>query len=149
MKLMKFINELFFFRIIWRFQNKTVSLPTKLGLLQMTTIEINNTGIKVDVSVFLFKEDDVYHAYCPELDLVGYDYTEEGAKKSFEFVLRDYLDYTVENGTLEQDLLNHGWRKSKSGKVSEPTPSSMLRRSQLKQVLGKREFSKYSIPVTL
>ena len=37
------------------------------------------------------------------------DYTEEGAKKSFEFVLKDYLDYTVENGTLEQDLMNHGW----------------------------------------
>ena len=92
----------------------------------MNTIEINNTGIKIDVSVFLFKEeidvsvflfkeDDVFHAYCPELDLVGYDYTEEGAKKSFEWVLKDYLEYTVENGTLEQDLLSHGWRKSKSG----------------------------------
>ena len=75
--------------------------------------------------------------------------TEEGAKKSFEYVLKDYLDYTVENGTLEQDLLNHGWRKSKSGKVSEPTPTSLLRRSQLRKVLGKREFSKYSIPVLL
>jgi len=115
----------------------------------MNTIEINNTGIKIDISVFLFKEDDVFHAYCPELDLVGYDYTEEGAKKSFEWVLKDYLEYTVENGTLEQDLLSHGWRKSKSGKVSEPTPTSLLRRSQLKKVLGKREFSKYSIPVLL
>ena len=115
----------------------------------MKTIEINNTGISVDVSVFLFKEDDVFHAYCPELDLVGYDYTEEGAKKSFEYVIKDYLDYTVENGTLEKDLLNHGWRKSKSGKVSEPTPTSLLRRSQLGKVLGKREFSKYSIPVLL
>lgn len=115
----------------------------------MKTIEINNTGIKVDVSVFLFKEDEVFHAYCPELDLVGYDYTEEGAKKSFEWVLKDYLEYTVENGTLEQDLINHGWRKYKSGKVAEPTASLLLRRSQLKRVLGKREFSKYSIPVLL
>ena len=115
----------------------------------MNTIEVNNTRIKIDVSVFLFKEDDVFHAYCPELDLVGYDYTEEGAKKSFEFVLKDYLDYVVENGTLEQDLLSHGWRKTKAGKVSEPTASSLLRRSQLKKVLGKREFSKYSIPVLL
>lgn len=88
----------------------------------MKTIEINNTGIKVDVSVFLFKEDEVFHAYCPELDLVGYDYTEEGAKKSFEWVLKDYLEYTVENGTLEQDLINHGWRKYKSGKVAEQNP---------------------------
>ena len=115
----------------------------------MKRIEINNTGIKVDVSVFLFKEDDVFHAYCPELDLVGYDYTEEGVKKSFEWVLKDYLDYTIENGTLEQDLLSHGWRKYKSGKVAEPTASLLLRRSQLKKVLGKREFSKYSIPVLL
>jgi len=84
----------------------------KKGTKKMNTIEINNKGIKVDVSVFLFKEDDVFHAYCPELDLVGYDYTEDGAKKSFEWVLKDYLNYTVENGTLEQDLLNHGWRKT-------------------------------------
>ncbi len=115
----------------------------------MNTIEINNTGIKLNVSVFLFKEDDVFHAYCPELDLVGYDYTEDGAKKSFEFVLKDYLEYTVENGTLEEDLMNHGWRKSKTGKVTEPSASSLLRRSQLKKVLGKREFSKYSVPVQL
>ena len=121
----------------------------RIRIAIMNTIEINNTGIKVDISVFLFKEDDVYHAYCPELDLVGYDYSEEGAKKSFEYVLKDYLDYTIENGTLERDLLEHGWRKSKTGKVSEPTASSLLRRSQLKKVLGKREFSKYSVPVLL
>ena len=58
--------------------------------MDTNTIEINNKGIKVDVSVFLFKEDDVFHAYCPELDLVGYDYTEDGARKSFEWVLKDY-----------------------------------------------------------
>ena len=124
-------------------------LCSEIARLTMNTIEINPSGIKVDISVFLFKEDDVFHAYCPELDLDGYDYTEEGARKSFEFVLKDYLDYTVENGTLEQDLLNHGWRKSKTGKVSEPTASSLLRKSQLKKVLRKREFSKYSVPVLL
>jgi hypothetical protein len=38
-----------------------------------------------------------------ELDLVGYDYTEEGAKKSFEWVLKDYLEYTVENSQRTED----------------------------------------------
>ena len=28
----------------------------------MYTVEINNKGIKIDVSVILFKEDDVFHA---------------------------------------------------------------------------------------
>ena len=86
----------------------------------MKSIEINNTGITIDISVFLFKEDDVYLTYCPELDLIGYDYTEEGAKKSFEWMLKDYFEYTIENGTLEQDLLNHVWRKTKVGKVAGP-----------------------------
>ena len=70
----------------------------------MNTIEINNTGIKVDVSVFLFKEDDVFHAYCPELDLAGYDYTEDGAKKSFEFVL-PVLHYLLQHGCLKNNWI--------------------------------------------
>ncbi len=115
----------------------------------MRTIEINNSGVKTNLSVFLFKEEDVYYAYCPELDFVGYDYTAEGAKKSFEIVLKDYLDYAVENGTLDQDLTEHGWRKSKAGKVSEPTPYVLLKVSKLKNVLEKKEFQKYSILMAL
>ncbi|MCR5455944.1 MAG: hypothetical protein K6F33_13225 [Bacteroidales bacterium] len=48
----------------------------------MKRIEINNSGIWVEFSLLMFKEDNVYHAYCPELDLVGYDYSEEDAKVS-------------------------------------------------------------------
>ena len=115
----------------------------------MNKITINNSGVMVELSVFMFKENEVYHAYCPELDLVGYDYSEEAAKKSFEWMLKDYLDYTVKNGTLEQDLLVHGWRKTKTGKVSEPTTATLLKKRQLKDVLVKKEFQKYSVPVTL
>lgn len=115
----------------------------------MRTIEINNNNIKANLSVFLFKDGEVYHAYCPELDLVGYDYSEEGAKKSFEIVLKDYFDYALKNGTLDKDLLEHGWKKSKSGEISEPTYSVLLRTSQLKDILSRSEFSKYSIPVAL
>ena len=96
------------------FENrKTLIIFALLKKDFMKRIEINNTGIMAELSLFMFKEGDVFHAYCPELDLVGYDYTEEDAKKSFEYVLKDYLDYTIQNGTLEQDLINHGWKKSK------------------------------------
>ena len=115
----------------------------------MNTIQVNKKDVKVDISVFLFKDDGVYHAYCPELDLVGYDYSKEGAKKSFEYVLKDYLDYTIKNGTLEEDLLKHGWRKTKKGSVSEPTTSTLIRGSKLKNVLGMKEFQKYSVPITI
>ena len=90
----------------------------------MNKIEIHNDGIEVQLSVFVFKDNDIYHAYCPELDLVGYDYTDEGAKKSFEYVLDDYLDYTLKHGTLEEDLLKHGWKNRRLAKLrGQPHPS--------------------------
>ena len=115
----------------------------------MRKIELTSTGINMNISVFLFKEDNIFHAYCPELDLLGCDDTEDGARQSFDCVLKEYIDYTVSHGTLEKDLIAHGWRKMKNGHVSGPTPATLLRRTILKEVMNKSEFSKYSIPVTL
>lgn len=118
----------------------------------MNTIVISNKGVKVNLSVFVYKDmdypkGDMYIAYCPELDLSGYDTTSRGARKSFQYVLKDYLDFTIENGTLEADLIEHGWRKHKNGRIVEPTYNVMLRRSQLKSVLSQHKFNKYSVPV--
>ncbi|MBR1688477.1 MAG: hypothetical protein IJ710_08110 [Prevotella sp.] len=82
----------------------------------MGVIKKSGNHINLELSVFVYKDNDypngdMYIAYCPELDLAGYDTTNKKARKSFEFVLKDYLDYTTENGTLESDLLKHGWRK--------------------------------------
>ena len=118
----------------------------------MSTIKRSGNNVSVEVSVFVYKDTDypngdMYIAYCPELDLVGYDTTNRKARKSFEFVLKDYLDYTIENGTLEEDLIEHGWRKFKNGKIVEPTYNEMLKRSQLESVLRQSKVTKYSYPV--
>lgn len=118
----------------------------------MSAIKRSGNNISVEVSLFVYKDldypnGDMYIAYCPELDLAGYDTTNKKARKSFELVLKDYLDYTTKNGTLESDLLKHGWRKFKNGKIVEPTYSEMLKRSQLKSVLSQKKLNKYSVPV--
>lgn len=120
----------------------------------MATIKKGKDGISVRVSVFVYKDTDypdgdMFIAYCPELDLTGYDTTCAKAKKSFECVLKNYLAYTTENGTLEADLKSHGWRKYKSGKIVEPSYNRMLRHTQLKSVLSQQKFNKYSIPFTV
>ena len=120
----------------------------------MGTIKKSKGNLSLELSVFVFKDadypnGDMFIAYCPELDLSGYDETEAKARKSFEFVLKDYLEYTTENGTLEQDLLSRGWRKYKNGRIVEPTYSAMLRKSQLKNVLSQDSFRKYSVPLTV
>ena len=118
----------------------------------MSTIKRSGNNISVEVSVFVYKDlnypkGDMYIAYCPELDLAGYDTTNKKARDSFMFVLKDYLNYTTTKGTLESDLLKHGWKKLKSGKITEPTYAEMLKRSQLESVLSQKRVSKYSVPV--
>ena len=118
----------------------------------MGTIKKTGNVLSVEVSVFVYKDldypnGDMYIAYCPELDLVGYDTTNRKARKSFEFVLKDYLAYTTKEGTLEQDLIEHGWRKYKNGRLVEPSYSNMLKNTQLKSVLSLNRVTKYSIPV--
>ncbi len=75
----------------------------------MNAIVIDGNTIKISVSVFLFKEGETYIAYCPSLDLSGYDTTEEKAKSDFEYMLKDWLKTQSDNKSLEQDLKIHGW----------------------------------------
>lgn len=118
----------------------------------MGSIKKSGNSISVEVSVFVYKDTDypngdMFIAYCPELDLAGYDTTNRKARKSFQYVLQDYLDETIKNGTLEDDLIEHGWKKLKNGKIAEPSFSEMLKRSQLKSVLNQSTYNKYSVPV--
>ena len=62
-----------------------------------------------NLGVYIFKEGDVYISYCPALDISGYGKDEEEANNSFGEVMRQHVMYCVENGTLAEDLHNHGW----------------------------------------
>ena len=75
----------------------------------MNSITFNKTDIEVSVSVYVFKEKDIYIAYCPSLDLSGYNITEESARKDFEYMLDEYMRHQIQNNTLQQDLVRHGW----------------------------------------
>ena len=41
----------------------------------------------------------------------------ENAKKDFEWIMEDYLDDMVKQGTLEQDLAEHGWKAAKKSSI--------------------------------
>ena len=67
--------------------------------------------LEVSVSVYVFKENDVYVAYCPSLDLSGYDRTEEDARRDFEFHLQEYVKFQVQHDTLHKDLTWKSWSR--------------------------------------
>ena len=105
--------------------------------VKKNSIVFRDQDVDITVSLFVFKEGDTFIAYCPSLDLSGYDYTADGACSDFEYMLTDYLNHQLENGTLRADLVSHGWICDEA-KGREPELSDMLAsNSQLKRLVAQ------------
>ena len=118
----------------------------------MEALKINSDKIKGQISVFVYEDTSYPHkglwiAYCPELDLAGYDYGKEAAQESLKYVLTDYFDYALANKTLEKDLIAHGWKKQHDSKLVAPSIIDMTKKGKLDKVLSAQSFSKSSIPI--
>ena len=74
-------------------------------------IKTKGNLIEVCLDVMFKKEGKSVVSYAPALELSGCGKDIEEAKRSFDIVLREYIKYTRENGTLEADLIRHNWRK--------------------------------------
>lgn len=79
-----------------------------------STIEIKKDEIKVRILLFHFiDEQGISFVYSPHLDITGYGHSLGEAKKSFEIVFDDFLDYTTKKGTLGRLLQKLGWKHAK------------------------------------
>ena len=114
------------------------------GIVKKNNIVFNNDGVDVTVSLFVFKEGETYIAYCPSLDLSGYDLTEESARADFDYMLSDYLSDQSRNGTLRADLASHGWKVGKV-KGNEPDLSDMLGMNEQLRKLVTLSFKKTNV----
>lgn len=73
--------------------------------------------VKVKLLLFHFKdENNIHFIYSPHLDLTGYGNNVEEAKKSFEIVLEDFVDYTLKKKTMGRVLSGLGWKLKGSAK---------------------------------
>lgn len=70
----------------------------------------DHKSFNVDVQVALFKEDDIWVAYCPALEVSSYGDDEEEARSAFEEAMQIFLAETERKGTLEKYLLKLGWQ---------------------------------------
>ena len=108
---------------------------------------MKNTAItSLQVGIITFKDENVYHVYCPSLNLIGCGYTEKEADESFNIVFDEYIKYTTENNTLIEDLKSCGWKINGSKKLSPPKISeSMTLDSDFVNIVNNYDFVKRSI----
>ncbi len=67
--------------------------------------------MNISVRIEIFKEDDVYVALSPELNLSSFGDTIEEAKKSFKEAVEAFIEECQEMGTLEEVLEESGFSK--------------------------------------
>lgn len=100
----------------------------------------------------VFEEEKIIIAYCPSFDLNGYGNTEAEAIESIKFVVKEYVDYGLNKGTLLEDLKLHGWKiKSKRSKnYIAPDWESLLRDNEdFSEIINHKDFKKIHIPVEI
>ncbi|MEX6691197.1 hypothetical protein QTN47_27050 [Danxiaibacter flavus] len=65
--------------------------------------------LELALSLLVLKQEDLYVAYCPSLELSSYGSTIDEARTGFDEVIDAYLEYCKKNQSLKEDLKRHGW----------------------------------------
>ena len=101
---------------------------------------------KAMVVLFSFQDADNYIVYSPQLDISGYGKTQKEALSSFDYCLAGFLDFSVKNETLFDELTCLGWKLKKGTnnnlkQIKAPSWSDIIKKNQSLKVL----LSEYNI----
>ena len=115
----------------------------------MCKITLKDNNINASISVYLFKDGRYISAYSPSLNLCAAGNTADEAQAEFHEVLKEYLEFCIEKGTLEADLITHGW-KVKHNRYTPPTLNDMIgNNAQFRNILTSvKSYTKQECPVT-
>jgi hypothetical protein len=101
--------------------------------------------VKCKLPIIIFEEGNCHIFYCPALDLSGYGNTESEASNSFNKVLSEYFRYTMNKGTLSEDLRRHGWtlRTSLKKRATPPSLGKLLETNEdFSRIFNNHDFRK-------
>ena len=105
--------------------------------------------ISASMELYSFVEDGVRIVYCPSLDLSAAGNTLTEAQREFEQIFKMHIEDCIENGTLRDDLLAHGW-KQKQSVLNAPKATSVLSRNpMLRDIVNNRNYRKDTRSIVL
>ena len=91
---------------------------------------------KAMVVLFSFQDADNYIVYSPQLDISGYGKTQKEALSSFDYCLAGFLDFSVKNETLFDELTCLGWKLKKGTnnnlkQIKAPSWSDIIKKKSI------------------
>lgn len=99
--------------------------------------------IEVNTPLVSFKQGEIDVIYSPTLELYGYGKNIREAKKSFEVVLTEFINYGMNKGTFFKELERMGWKVlKKKRKFEAPSFSEMLTKNEkLSEIVNNTPFN--------
>ena len=85
------------------------------------------------IEFLFFQEDGTYIAYCPALDISSPGESFNETVGNFYEMFQLHIECCIENNTLHDDLLAHGWVLEKED-VLPPQFSSLVSKKEVKTV---------------
>jgi predicted RNase H-like HicB family nuclease len=76
--------------------------------------------IPIEFGMIVFKENETYVAYCPELDISSCGNTLEHAKEMLKTAVKLFIEEAEKIGTLKDILEEANYKKDESGKWVPP-----------------------------
>ena len=77
--------------------------------------------IPIEYDIIIFKEDETYVAYCPELDVSNCGDSVEQAREMLKTAVRLFLEEAEKMGSLDDILEESRYKKDASGRWISPT----------------------------
>lgn len=104
--------------------------------------------LHASLEVVFFRESPYTIAYCPALDLSAAASNQKEVKAEFAQVFEEYATDCLQNNTLKEDLLAHGWQLH-NDTYQAPTMTQMLIGNRtLQDIVDNKDYQKQvmSIP---
>ncbi|GAA4013741.1 hypothetical protein GCM10022408_28570 [Hymenobacter fastidiosus] len=109
--------------------------------------------MEVGLSLLSYREEELHVIFSPALDMFGYGHSDKEARASFDETLQEFLRYTRNKGSLQDELLRLGWKlagRATSRTYKAPEFSRLLRQNdQLQDIVNHKDFRKYDRKVEL
>lgn len=90
---------------------------------------------RFSLEFFVFQENGVQIAYCPSLDISTSGTSFNEAVSNFYEMFQLYIECCVENNTLHDDLIAHGWKLQKK-QMQPPTFAVLMKKPEMKKLMG-------------
>lgn len=97
----------------------------------------------------IFQEDGAYIAYCPSLDISTCADTHNEAISNFYEMFQLHIETCLEMGTLQEDLLSHGW-KLRDKSLTPPALITLIKKPEVRKLFDdNRNFERISAPTVI